>query len=44
MDEITAFLDEHPADDTPECVVVPVTDGLPGYLVGVDDSVGRSST
>ena len=42
--EVKAFLDERHSYDTPECVVVPVTDGLPGYLAWVDESVGRTST
>lgn len=44
VDAIEAFLDEHHTYDTPECVVVPVTDGLPAYLAWVDESVGRTST
>lgn len=44
VDEIKAFLDEHHAYDTPECVVVPVTGGLPAYLAWIDDSVGPTST
>ena len=44
VDEVKTFLDEHHSYDVPECVVVPVTDGLPAYLAWVDDSVGRTST
>ena len=44
VDEIEAFLAEHHSYDVPECVVVPVTDGLPAYLAWVDESVGRAST
>lgn len=44
VDEVKAFLDEHHSYDTPECVVVPVVDGLAGYLAWVDESVGRTST
>lgn len=40
VDGVKAFLDERHSYDTPECVVVPVTDGLPGYLAWLDDSVG----
>lgn len=38
-DRVKAFLDEHHSYDTPECVVVPVVDGLPAYLAWVDGSV-----
>lgn len=37
--EVMAFLDEHHSYATPECVVVPVTGGLPAYLAWVDASV-----
>lgn len=40
VDEVKAFLHERHSYDTPECVVVPVVDGLPGYLAWLDESVG----
>lgn len=44
VDDVKAFLAERHSYDTPECVVVPVADGLPGYLAWLDESVGRTST
>ena len=44
VDAVKAFLTEHHSYDTPECVVVPVVDGLPAYLAWLDESVGRAST
>jgi periplasmic divalent cation tolerance protein len=44
VDDVKAFLGEHHSYDTPECVVVPMVDGLPAYLAWLDDSVGRGST
>lgn len=44
VDGVKAFLDERHSYDTPECVVIPVVDGLPAYLTWVDASVGRAST
>ncbi len=41
---VQAFLAEHHSYDTPECVAVPVVDGLPAYLAWLDESVGRAST
>ena len=41
---VKAFLAERHSYDTPECVVVPVIDGLPAYLAWLDDSVGRART
>ena len=44
VDEVKALLDERHSYDVPECVVVPVTEGLPSYLAWIDGSVGRTST
>ena len=44
VDDVKTFLGEHHSYDTPECVVVPVVDGLPAYLAWLDESVGRAST
>ena len=44
VDAVKAFLGEHHSYDTPECLVVPVVDGLPAYLAWLDESVGRAST
>lgn len=44
VEEVKAHLGAHHSYDTPECVVVPVTDGLPPYLGWIDASVGRTAT
>ena len=44
VEAVEAFLAEHHSYDTPECVVVPVVDGLPAYLAWLDESVGRDRT
>lgn len=44
VDAVKDFLAEQHSYDTPECVAVPVVDGLPAYLAWLDESVGRAST